>query len=405
MSTSNQAQQVLSSQSDASTQAMQTLTAQWYNSVVTGLGLSDQQFQLFQGPGISPSTSQLMWNLFNAVPPNTVNNYYDPNQANNFASDYDLVLSALVTVSDSDFQNCMGDYYGQWQTDFAAAYKADPTIISNATSLSKFFQGWALVNAPSQSGCVSALTKAYINPISIANNMYDSANGKYAWNQTIDALQKALASGPNKSFTMDSSTASSNTKHSWASGGTSIFFDLFSFGGGGNYDDISTKATSAGLNIQANFQKVATFAAGPYATADSNNPILKQYNPWYNSAVLAKAYTTQDNTVWNNQAPVTWQKAFGANGFLQRMATAIVVADGIDITITSSASFSSYEQTQITAAAKVGLWPFFSASGQGGTTNTVTFNNQGQFTSVTHSVLGNPQILGILQSSMANIFS
>jgi hypothetical protein len=405
MSTLVATEQASAVQSDASTQAMQTLTAQWYNALITGLGLSDQQFQLFQGPGSTPATSQIMWNLFNAVPPNTVNNYYGSSQANNFASDYDLILSALVTVSDSDFQNCMGDYYGQWQTDFKAAYTADPTIISNATALSKFFQGWAIVNAPSQASCVSGLTKTYINPISIANNMYDSADGKYAWNQTIDALQKALASGPSKSFSMNSQTASSNITHSWASGGTSIFFDLFSFGGSGGYDNLSTKATSAGLNISAKYQKVATFVSGPYASPDPNNPILAKYNPWYDSAVLAKAYTTQDNTVWNNQSSVTWQKAFGPSGFLQRMATAMVVADGIDITITSIASFSSLEQTQITAAAKVGIWPFFSASGQGGYTNTVTFNDQGQFTSVTHSVLGNPQIIGILQSSMADIFS
>ena len=190
-------------QSAASVQAMQTLTAQWYNAVVTGLGLNPQQFQLFQGPGSTPATSQLMWNILNAVPPNTINNYFDPNQANNLASDYDLILSALITSSDSDFQNCMGDYYGQWQTDFKAAYKADPTIINNAPALSKFFQGWAIVNAPNDSSCVSGLTKAYINPISIANNMYDSAGGSYAWNQTVDALAKNLASGASKAFTLD----------------------------------------------------------------------------------------------------------------------------------------------------------------------------------------------------------
>lgn len=391
--------------SAASIQAMQTLTAQWYNAVVTGLGLSPQQFQLFQGPGSTPATSQLMWNIFNAVPPNTINNYYDPSQANNFASDYDLILTALVTASDSDFQSCMGDNYGQWQDDFKAAYKADPTIISDAAALSKYFQGWAIVNAPNDSSCVSGLTKAYINPINIANNMYDSAGGKYAWNQTVDALAKNLASGPSKSFTLDTTTQTSNTTHTWASGGASVLFDLFSFGGSGGYDDLSTKVTTAGLSIIANYQTVTTFAAGPYAIPDSNNPILAKYNPWYNSAVLAKAYTTQDNTVWNNQSTITWQKAFGPDGFLQRMATAIVAVNGISITITSDASLSTLEQTQITAAAKLGIWPFFTASGQGGFENTVAFNDQGKFSCITTCTYGNPQILGILQSSLANIFS
>ena len=144
MSTSNQAESTLAAvSSDASTQAMQTLTAQWYNSVVTGLGLSDQQFQLFQGPGTTPTTSQIMWNLFNAVPPNTVNSYYDPSQANNFASDYNLILTSLVAGNDSDFQNCMGDYYSQWM----AYFQKNVPAPFNATTVSALFTQWAMVNA------------------------------------------------------------------------------------------------------------------------------------------------------------------------------------------------------------------------------------------------------------------
>jgi hypothetical protein len=402
MSTLSTTDQTLSAQtSPATTQAMQTLTEQWYNAVITGLGLSDQQFQLFQGPGSVASTSQIMWNLFNAVPPASLNNYYDPNQANNFASDYNLILTSLVACTDSSFQTCMGDYYMQWMTYFQ---KNVPTPF-NAQTVTSLFTQWSMVYAPSCSNCASNLTKAMINPVNTAISSFQAANGSYAWNQTIDALNKALASGPAKSFTMNSLTQSNNTTHTWASGSTSIFFDLFSFGGGGGYDEVSNKATSAGLNISASYKHVTTLAAGPYAAADPNNPILSQYVPWYVGAVLGLAYTTQDNTVWNNQAPITWQKAFGQNGFLQRMATAIVVADGIDITITSTASYTTLQQTQITAAAQGGFWPFFSASGQGGHTNTVTFNDSGQFTCKTSSPLGNPQILGILQSSMADIFS
>jgi len=63
--------------------AMDTLTAQWYNALVTGLGLSPDQFQLYQGPNSAMNTSQEMWNLFNAVPPKSINNYYNPSQINN----------------------------------------------------------------------------------------------------------------------------------------------------------------------------------------------------------------------------------------------------------------------------------------------------------------------------------
>ena len=380
--------------------AMQTLTAQWYNALVTGLGLSDQEFQLYQGSNSVVKASQDMWNVFNAVPPTAVNNYNDPVQANNFTSDYNLILTALVTTPDTDFQSCMGDYYTQWNTYFAA----HPPSPFNSPTVSDLFNQWAIMNAPSKASCVSALTKVFINPINIANNMFASANNKFAWNKTIDQLQTALAGGAGKTFSMNSLTQSSDVSHTWAKSSGSVFFDLFSLGGGGSYDQLSSKATSAGLTISASYSKVTTFAAGPYAQADANNPILATYSPWYYSAAMALAYTTKDNTVWNNQKPTTWETAFGPNGFLQRMTSALVVADGITITMTSTASYSSSDQTQILAAAKVGLWPFFSASGSGGTTNVVTFNDAGQFTSTTTIVPGNPQVLGILQSPMSSIF-
>lgn len=380
---------------------MQTLTDQWYNAIVTGLGLSNQQFQLYQGPNSMVTTSQQMWNIFNAVPPTSVNSFYDPNQSNNFSMDYGLILNALKANPDTDFQTCMGDYYTMWQTYFLN----NPPTTWDAAGVANVFNKWAMIYAPSKASCVTALTKIFINPINVAINMYASANQKFAWNQTIDALQTALASGASKSFTFDSLTQSSDVSHTWAKGGTRVLFDLFSFGGGANYDKLSSKATTAGVKMTASFNKVATFASGPYAQADNNNPILAQYSPWYNSAAMAQAYTKKDNTVWNPQSPINWNSAFGDAGFLQRMASAIVVADGISITMTSSASYDSSEQQTITAGASVGFWPFFRANGSGGSQTTVTFNDKGQFTSNTTLAAGNPQILGIIQTPMSQIFS
>jgi hypothetical protein len=296
----------------------------------------------------------------------------------------------------------MGDYYGQWQQYLSDNFPAT----FDTQSVTALFQKWAAINAPSKMGCVSALTRAMTDPLVVATGLFNSvpAGGTYAWNKTVDKLKAALAGGASKSFTMNSLTQSTDVKHTWAGGSTSVFFDLFSFGGGGGYDNLSAKATSAGVNITASFAKVTTFAAGPYAQKDLNDPILAKDSPWYDSAILALAYTTKDNTVWSNQSSITWDKAFGSAGFLQRMATALVVADGIEITMTSTATYSSSEQEQIKAAAKVGLWPFFSVSGGGGSTTTVTFSDSGTFTSKTSIPLGNPQMLGIVQSSMASIF-
>ncbi|MGF1735457.1 hypothetical protein [Photobacterium satsumensis] len=381
--------------------AMDTLTAQWYNAMVTGLGLDPNQFQLYQGPNSLMSTSQDMWNVFNAVPPKSVNNYYNPNQSNNFSSAYNLILEALVPASNSSFQNCMGDYYGKWSAYFE---NNDPKEWT-AQGVSDLFNSWAMRNAPGKAGCVTGLTNTYINPINIAVNKFASAGGKYAWNKTADQLKSALAGGAQKSFTLDSQTTSSDVKHTWAGGNTSVFFDIFSFGGGGKYDKLTTKTTSAGVKIDANFQKVTTFTAGPLAVNDPNDPILAEFKAWYESAALAKAYTTKDNTVWNNQSSTTWDKAFGPEGFLQRLTSSLIVADGVTITMTSNASYDTSERTEIEAAAKAGIWPFFSVSGKGGTTTEVKFNDQGNFTITTKIALGNPQVLGVLQSPMSAIFS
>jgi len=380
--------------------AMDTLTAQWYNAMVTGLGLDPEQFQLYQGANSMMSTSQDMWNMFNAVPPKSINNYYNPSQTNNFSSDYRLILDSLVVTSDSDFQNCMGDFYGQWQDYF----KANDPKTWDAQGVSDLFNSWAMRNAPSQASCVSGLTKIYNNPINLANNKLNSADDKYAWNKTIEKLKTALAGGASKTFDMDSKTTSSDVRHTWAGGNTSFFFDIFSFGGGGSYDKLTTKTTSAGLSISAKFDKVTTFTAGPLSANDDNDPVLKEFKAWYESSALSKAYTTKDNTVWNNQKSVTWDKAFGSDGFLQRTTSSIVAADGIEITMTSKASYSSAEHEEIRTAASAGIWPFFKVSGQGGTTTDITFNDDGSFTCTTKIAKGNPQVLGILQSPMSKQF-
>jgi hypothetical protein len=381
-------------------EAMQTLTEQWYNAMVTGLGLSAQHFQLYQGSNSIMDTSAKMWDLFNTVPPTSVNNFYNPAQVNNLTSDYNLILAALIANSDNDFQACMGDYFVPWQEYFA---DHDP-VTWDVQGITDLFNKWALKNAPSKTGCVSGLTKAFINPINIAISKFASAGQKYAWNKTIEDLQYALKGGASSHFTLDSKTASKNISHTWAKASASVIFDLFSIGGGGSYDHLSERAISAGLKVDVNFEKTTTFTAGPLAQANSTDPILKSYQPWYDSAALSLAYTTKDNSVWNKQNPVNWDKAFGSSGFLQRVASALVVADGISITMTSSATYNSSDQKTIIENAGAGFWPFFSVKEKGGTSTTVKFDGSGTFTINVNIPLGNPQILGILQAPMSDVF-
>lgn len=375
--------------------AMQTLTEQWYNAVVTGLSLNPNNFQLFQGSTTTGSTSEWIWNILDAIPPKSVNHFYDPAQINNFSQDYQSVIAALKPATDNSFQTCMGDYYNDWLTFLKTA---PATTFESATAMSATFKQWAIVNAPSQMNCSSSLIASFFNDVvTIANTMFANAQqaGKgYAYNVTIAQLQNALTTAPAKSFTMDSKTASTNISHTWANASASGFFDIFSLGGSTNYDKLTQEATSAGLSISASFAHVTTVPGGPLAKV-SSDPILSQYIPWYNSAAFSRAYGTKDNTVWNNGSP-SWDTTFGPSGNMQRAATGVVVVDGINITITSNTSYSSSDQTTIKAAASGGFWPFFSASGSGGSSTTVTFSDSGAMTVNIKNPAGNPQLLGVL---------
>ncbi|HEY7769860.1 hypothetical protein, partial [Longimicrobium sp.] len=107
-----------------------------------------------------------------------------------------------------------------------------------------------------------------------------------------------------------------------------------------------------------------------------------------------------DNTVWNNTPP-TWATTFGPNGNLQRVTSGLVIVDGITITITSNAAYSSSDQQEFQEASSGGFWPFYDSSQQSGWTSNVTFDDQGTLSATISSPGGNPQILGAMVTPMA----
>ncbi|PIA78562.1 hypothetical protein BFR04_03235 [Gaetbulibacter sp. 4G1] len=377
--------------------AMQTLTQQWYNAVVTGLSLDPNNFQLYQGTATTGPTSEWIWNIFDAIPPASINNFYNPNQSNNFSQDYQQVIAQLKPNSDNSFQICMGDYYTDWLT-YLQSDKAPDDVFDDATKMSSVFKKWAFANAPDQVNCAASLIATFFNDVvTIANAMFSNAQqaGKgYAYNTTIAQLKNALQQAPGKSFTMNSKTETSNLDHTWAQASVTGGWGFFSFSASSSYDKLSIKTTTAGLDIDAKFSHVTTLPGGPLAKV-STDPILSKYTPWYNSSAFSRAYGTKDNTVWKNGSP-SWDSTFGSDGNMQRVTNGLVVVDGIDITITSDATYSTEDQRTITAAASGGYWPFFSADASGGNHTKVTFSDSGKMTTRYTNPAGNPQLLGVL---------
>jgi len=392
----------------ASSLAMDKLTSQWYNAIVSGCGFNPDTFQLVQGNTTIQGTSEELWKLFDAIPPLSVAQYYDPNAFNSFANTYGGVINNLIPDSD-EFREAMSDYYSDW-----SVYKKAAVIPDAATDIVQayilIFERWALANMPEDKAqkCTSLYKQLAHKAIPTAISMWDAmvnaapyGNIK-AYNTTIDQLKSALLRAPSKSILMDSHTASDDISHTWAHGLKRSPYWFFWMAAGAQYEKLNHMITEAGLKIEAKYQHLATIPISPLYQPSSDD-ILKKYKPWYNSEALNIAYHHADNTVWQHQPP-TWEDTFGPNGNLKRVTSALVVVDGIDITMTSSASIEQNDHEYFKSAISRGFWPFYASKGSGGWDHNCIFNDQGGFSIISSSPAGNPNILGAIVTPIEKFF-
>lgn len=388
---------------DAVEQAMANLTAQWYNAVTTQCTLDPQKFQFFQGNTSLSDTSESMWNIVDVIPPLSINEYYDPSQLNIFSQQYGSVITNLKATSGGNFEADMGDYYESW----SSYLQTNPPLPPGGVP--QLFQTWAEENIPDTSiteKCYADLAEEYTGPVATALNMWlQAASQVKAYNNTVEQLQSDLEQPNTKTVSMDSATQSSNVSNSWAKGESFAAYDFFGEAEvHGNYQQSTVVMAQSHVTINATFQHLVTFPLAPLSEADPSDPILKNYIPWYDSSALSLAYQTNDNTLWNDNPP-TWEDFFGPTGSMLRTCSALVVVDGITVTMTSDAAFSQAEQTEIQSEAELGIFPFYEGSASGGWSNNVAFDDEGHITVTQSSPLGNPVILGAIVTPIADIFS
>ncbi len=392
----------------ASSLAMDKLTSQWYNAIVSGCGFNPDNFQLVQGNTTVQGTSEELWKLFDAIPPLTTAQYYDPNAYNSFANTYGGVINNLIPDSD-EFRQAMGDYYAAWSD-----YKKTAVIPDTATDIVQayivIFEKWAYGNMPEDKAqnCISLYIQLSHKPIPTAVAMWHAmvnaatyGNIK-AYNTTIEQLKSALLRAPGMSILMDSHTASDDISHTWAHSLKSSPYWFFWMAAGAQHEKLTRTITEAGLKIEAKYQHLVTIPVYPL-NQPSSDDILKKYKPWYNSEALNIAYHHLDNTVWQHEPP-TWEDTFGPNGNLKRVTTALAVVDGIDITMTSSAFIEQNDHEYFKSAISSGFWPFYARKGTGGWNHDFNFIDQGGISITSHSPAGNPNILGVIVTPIEKFF-
>lgn len=383
--------------------AMKTLNEQYYNALVTQLNLDEQQFQLAQGNVAVGATSQNLWAMMDAIPPQSIVGSWTPGGINTFSSQYGALITRIQDTSTGQFQAKMGDYYSAWQV---YLQKNPP---SGGQSIIQVFSGWAYSCGmpPDQANQVIGLFQAALNgPVTQANIAWYSAGGQTAikaYNQTIETIDNTIASAPSGQVVLNTQTESADTSHSWASGGVDGFFEAFFGGGSASYDSVSSLVIASELDLKFSFSHVTTVPVTPLANGTiSAGP--NTYQPWYVPAALLLAYNNNNNNTWQPGTP-DWTTFFGPTGTLPRVTNALVVVDGISITITSGKSVDQSSQAQVKAAFEVGFFPFFGAEGSGGWSTSTTFSDEGIMTVTSTCPQGNPQVLGILQSPVSSYVS
>lgn len=360
-------------------QLTETLQAKWYNSIVSALGLVPQQFQLLQPTSPLGDTSDLLWSYFNNLPPHTLTSAFNPGGGNRFYDGYRAVLSQLSSQNDGAFQRDLGDSYDAWMT-----YVKTLSPLPKITDLPGVFQSWAAIYAPdaAQKGATD-LANGLNDPIFRANmavqNQQAFLKGVPDFSQTIAGVRTAVMQATGSAFDFDSSTASADTSKTWASGEVSGFADIFTGSASTSYSHLTSKMASSTLTVKGSFDHVLTVAASP--------------GTWYDSGALGSAFHTQDNTLWKHGTP-SWDSTFGPDGNMNWFATSLVVVDGIQATITSGATFSTEDQTDIEAHLKVGLVPFFSLGMSGGYSSSAKFDAQGRMSVTISNPAGNPVVFG-----------
>jgi hypothetical protein len=115
--------------------------------------------------------------------------------------------------------------------------------------------------------------------------------------------------------------------------------------------------------MSATFDHVMTFASTP--------------GLWYSSAAMALAFNNPNQSPWDPKAPLNWDKAFGADGDMQRFATSLLVASGMNIQLSATTTFSQEEQSEIQSNSSNGMWPFYSSGGGSDVKTDVRFSTSG----------------------------
>lgn len=379
-------------------QIVQDLNAKWRNYICDAMGLDRDTFQLAQGSlGLQTSDNSGLFLMADAVPASSAVGRYDAGSINSRSAAYSMLLGALLTeVGSGAFRAALGNYYSDWY-DWSQANKPakgdtqssrvaqwgleksiDPDVITNAQAALDQAANSALVKARNR------MWRDAQNYQQVFNLPGQKPMSLFVYSATTDGAIKAINEGASLTLDFTSTTADKNVSDTFAEGAASGFYSIFSGDAGASFAKLDTKAATSELTISGRIGKFATLSVGP--------------GGWYDAAQVNRAIKApNDNTVWDPSARSgTYDSFFGQpDGALARYVSQLVLVSDYEITVTSSATYSSEDFQQIKTQASFGIWPFFSASASATHTTDVTLDKNNHLVTTFKLNKGLIQIWGV----------
>jgi hypothetical protein len=373
------------------------LDAKWRNYLAKIMGMDPSgTFHVAQGTlGLSAADSSGLFNMADAVPPDSATGYYDPSSMNRRSAAYRGLLFALQSESASDLRDALGDMYTKWLGFKAKWYDdiehaLDPQLKVFAAFANRQLDPIAAEKA------IAVFKKASLAPLNHAIDEYQDAKNRqeftdsagntyslYKYIPSIDNAKKAINTGASVDLDFRASKEDSRLAHTFAQGAASGFYSIFSGKAGVSFEQLNTKAATSDITIKGHIDKYANISAGPVG--------------WYDSNEVKRGYNNKDDfNVWDSEASQNWDDFFKQpNGSLARYITQFLLVSGYELTVTIHASFSSEEYNQIKTRATFGIWPFFSVAATATHTTDHKHNEDGSLSYTTTLPKGLIQIWGV----------
>jgi hypothetical protein len=357
---------------------------------IQGIGYSiDQPAQVVQpaAPIVGDDDDEadtLLWNYLNTIPAASLTRNTTLSSGVQFLSTYSAVMSALQSPPNK-FKSTIGDFCFDAYSTAVEAGNAEPNP--------KGFRDWAMLvnkcSAVANSGA-SAYAAMLLDPIFAGQNAV--LPYKPVGRKPVDfvpgyaTMMKQLKKAPAHSFSTTLSATSSDYKKTWTGGSQSAVFGLWS--NSQSETHISQKFSSSGVQITASFKNLLPFKATP--------------GDWYNSATLGIAYSGKGTPPWNPEGVKSWDNTFSpTHGDMLRFTTILLIANQMTLNFSSTATFSTSEQTDIRKNSSAGLWPFYNSS-SGGTSDTVVdFDTSGHLMVTTTTEKNVATIVGAIVEPVA----